>query len=204
MFEQKLLLENPMSRNVFDRVKDDSSSLIVLPDTASEFTKFSQSTENSSKMSRVFQFDAELINSRVYQRAIRSMVREAGHLPRKECKVLLLGARESGKETLMKKLKISHRNHNRVTEILCYKYTILSAVVDLMRKILLLLKSAGLESLVELSQRHANLVFQQKLPIDGMTPELAATIEHLWETIVPLLPCIRQVRDLSPLDKAAL
>lgn len=33
------------------------------------------STGNSSKLSKVFEFDAEIIGSRVYQRAVRSLVK---------------------------------------------------------------------------------------------------------------------------------
>ena len=76
--EQKALLEESTNREVFDQVQDDSSSLIVLRDTASYFSGGTQSTEQSSKFSMKFRFDAEIMGSRVYQRAVRSLFRRRG------------------------------------------------------------------------------------------------------------------------------
>ena len=202
-FEQKLLLENPLSRDVIDKVKDDSSSMVVLGDMDSDLTKQTRSTDNSSKLSRVFQFDTELIGSAVYQRAVRSMVRTTKNIPRKECKILLLGARGSGKETLMRQMKMSQHNHNRVTEMLCYKHIILSAVVDLMQKVPLLLKDASLVSIARNCEGYEDIIRQQKLPIDNMTPELAVALDHLWETLMPLLPRIKRLQNQEWLDERA-
>ncbi|MCJ1402596.1 hypothetical protein MMC11_005816 [Xylographa trunciseda] len=73
VFEQKRLLEQPKTRQVFGHMKDDSSSLIVLHDAASGFTACTNSTGSSSKMSRMFFFDTELLTSVVYQRAVRAL-----------------------------------------------------------------------------------------------------------------------------------
>ncbi|MCJ1283789.1 hypothetical protein MMC26_003120 [Xylographa opegraphella] len=71
--EQKKILEKPTAREVFNQIKDDSSSLIVLHDTASSFTACTNSTGSSSKWSKIFPFDAELLKSPVYQRAVRAV-----------------------------------------------------------------------------------------------------------------------------------
>lgn len=204
MFEQKLLLENPMSRDVFDKAKDDSSSLVALHDRASDLTHVTRSIESSSKMSQVFQFDAELFSSGVYQRAVRSMVRDARQSFRTERKVLLLGARGSGKEDLMKQMKVSHYNCNRATEILCYKYVVLSATIDLLRKVLLLLENAGPEDLVQTCKSHTDIIFEPNLPIDSMTAGLTAALELIWETVVPHLPRLKRIQRLNPLEETAL
>ncbi|MCJ1380348.1 hypothetical protein MMC17_003451 [Xylographa soralifera] len=75
--EQKRFLEKPSARQVFDQIKDDSSSLIVLHDTASDFTACTNSTGSSSKWSRMFLFDTELLTSPVYQRAVRALFRHS-------------------------------------------------------------------------------------------------------------------------------
>ena len=49
--------------------------MIVLRDTASCFSSGTQSTEQSYNISLTFPFDAELMGSRVYQRAVRSLFR---------------------------------------------------------------------------------------------------------------------------------
>jgi len=204
MFEQKLLLENPMSRDVFDQAKDDSSSLVALPDRASDLTQVTRSSESSSKISRVFQFDAELFSSGVYQRAVRSMVRDARRSSRIKRKVLLLGARGSGKEDLMKQMKVSHHNSNRATEMLCYKYSILFATIDLLRKVLLLLENAGPEDLLQACKSHTDTIFEPDLPIDSTTAGLAAAMELIWEAVVPHLPRLRRTQHLNPIDETAL
>ena len=71
--EQKTFLEKSSARQVFDQIKDDSSSLIVLHDTASNSTACTNSTNTSSKWSMIFPFDTELLKSPVYQRAIRAV-----------------------------------------------------------------------------------------------------------------------------------
>ena len=182
--------------------------MVVLLDSASDATRPTQSTDNLSKMSRVFQFDAELISSPVYQRAVRSMTRSSTKVvPRKECKLLLLGARGSGKETLMKQMKVSQHNSNRTTELLCYKYIILSAVVDIMRRTLLLLKVSGLDTLVDQSwwcEGRTDMICQQELPVDRMATELAAAIDRVWEGLVPLLPRIKDIQISKQLGEREL
>jgi hypothetical protein len=75
--EQKELRERETSRQVFDQVKDDSSSLVVLRDSASFLSSCTKTTENSSKLSMRFMFDGELLQSRVYQGTVRSLLRRA-------------------------------------------------------------------------------------------------------------------------------
>lgn len=68
------LLEKSSSRQIFQRVKDDSSSLIVLRDKASSY---SQCTDNLSRVSVAFPFDRELFESKVYEKALRGSLKEA-------------------------------------------------------------------------------------------------------------------------------
>ena len=203
MFEQRLLLEDPISRRIFDNAKEDSSSMRALRDSDSGVSWRTHSTQDSSKISRIFQFDAELISSEVYQRAIRSMVKSSRTSGQRQCKLLLLGARDSGKESLMKHFKISPRNHSPSTEMLCYKYSILSVVVDTMRNIVNLLESTAPESTVESSWQR-DILFQQVLPIDNLTSELEAAMTYLWEQVMPLVPRLRRSRDVKPMDDATL
>ena len=63
------------SRAVIDQVQDDSSSLYVLFDTDSILSRWTHSTENSSKLSVKFLFDQDLLGSKAYQSAFRSFVR---------------------------------------------------------------------------------------------------------------------------------
>lgn len=75
--EQKELLEHRKSRRVFEQIKDDSSSLIVLHDAASHFS--TDTGANSSNLSIRFIFDGELLGSKVYQGTMRSLIRRIIH-----------------------------------------------------------------------------------------------------------------------------
>lgn len=188
-------------------MKDDSSSMIVVIDKTSCQSTSTRDTDQSSKMSMKFQFDAELLGSQVYQRAIRSLVRSAG--PRepvqlKPCRVLLLGARDGGKETMMKQIKLSNRNSHRVTEILCYRLTVLSALVDLVLNSLALCENSGLRLIDDEDKSRINLLLQQDLPIQQMEPEILVATKYLGAQIRSHLLSSGKRKALSLLDHSTI
>ena len=71
--EQSALLKSSDSRRVFSLVQDDTSSLLMIKDSESCYSKVTETTEQLDAM---FDFDREVINSRVYQTAMRSHVRQ--------------------------------------------------------------------------------------------------------------------------------
>ncbi|KAL8712899.1 MAG: hypothetical protein Q9225_006861 [Loekoesia sp. 1 TL-2023] len=75
--EQKAWLEKQHTRAIFDQTREDSSSLIVLRDSASRLSGTTASTGNSTKWSMVFSFDGDLMRSQVYQRAIRRLFKRS-------------------------------------------------------------------------------------------------------------------------------
>lgn len=77
--EQRALLEKKKSRKIFEQIRDDSSSLAVLYDSASFITSLTNVTETSSKLSLKFRFDGELLRSKIYQGTVRSLLRRAIH-----------------------------------------------------------------------------------------------------------------------------
>ncbi|KAE8421413.1 G-protein alpha subunit-domain-containing protein [Aspergillus pseudocaelatus] len=72
IIEQSLFLQRSESRVVFDRIKDDTSSLLWLRDSDSETTKKSTVAEDLSLIETRFAFDSDLFSSRVYCSAARS------------------------------------------------------------------------------------------------------------------------------------
>ena len=74
MSQQKAVLEKYSTRKVMKRTRDDSSSLYVLQDTTS---LLSRCTDGLSKLSLIFPFDKELLNTGVYQRILRSSLKES-------------------------------------------------------------------------------------------------------------------------------
>ncbi|KAE8310023.1 G-protein alpha subunit-domain-containing protein [Aspergillus transmontanensis] len=72
IIEQSLFLQRSESRVVFNRIKDDTSSLLWLRDSDSEMTKKSTVAEDLSLIEARFAFDTDLFSSRVYCSAARS------------------------------------------------------------------------------------------------------------------------------------
>ncbi|KAG8531296.1 uncharacterized protein KY384_002924 [Bacidia gigantensis] len=79
--EQKTYLERPEQRSALEKVRDDTSSMIVLHDDVSFADRSSISTKQSSKWSMTFPFDDDLMTSPVYQRAIRRIFRRTTDRP---------------------------------------------------------------------------------------------------------------------------
>lgn len=77
LFEQRDLLQTDESRRIVNLIKDDMSSLLWLRDEDSHHSRISISTENSHMLNKIFDFDHEIFNSKVYQVAIRSNMRQA-------------------------------------------------------------------------------------------------------------------------------
>lgn len=212
MSEQKALLENPLRREVFDLIKDDSSSLVAIADTTSRQSSSTISTQQSSQASKKFQFDAELLGSEVYQRAIRSLVRQprlaektqrAAFTPKRACRILLLGARDGGKEDVIKHIKLSPQNCQHTTETLSYRLTIRSALVALIRTFLISQK-ADQELPVDKADPYASLVLRQELPIDAMNPELLTAVENVGARLNRILAIRRRSRPLFSLEQPTL
>ncbi|KNG89354.1 hypothetical protein ANOM_002648 [Aspergillus nomiae NRRL 13137] len=72
IIEQSLFLQRSETRVVFNRIKDDTSSLLWLRDSDSEMTKKSIVAEDLSLIETRFAFDSDLFSSRVYCSAARS------------------------------------------------------------------------------------------------------------------------------------
>ncbi|EXJ84741.1 hypothetical protein A1O3_05413 [Capronia epimyces CBS 606.96] len=79
--EQHRVLHERQSRKVFDQIKDDSSSLIVLCDSASFVTRRTKTTTATSKFSMNFIFDAEILQAKAYKSTMRSLMRRARNQP---------------------------------------------------------------------------------------------------------------------------
>lgn len=80
--EQQNFLEQKQPRKVFDQIKDDSTSLIVLCDSESFTTKRTKTTTATSKLSMNFVFDAELLQAKAYKSTLRSLIRKNLHSTR--------------------------------------------------------------------------------------------------------------------------
>ena len=75
--KQNDIIECSQTRQILERVEDDSSSLIALRETSSFNSSRATDASNSSLIDRKFSFDSEVLRSKVYQGQIRSLFRRA-------------------------------------------------------------------------------------------------------------------------------
>ena len=77
MSEQAAFLQTKENRWVLDQVRDDSSSLVCLRDSASFRSSLTAATERSNLLDVSFDFDPELTTTKVYHRQWRPLIRGA-------------------------------------------------------------------------------------------------------------------------------
>ncbi|MCJ1403255.1 guanine nucleotide-binding protein subunit alpha [Xylographa trunciseda] len=74
--QERTLLQSLESRHVIQRLRDNTSSLLCLRDSESILSRKTVSTFNSKLLETVFDFDGEVFNSRAYQVALRSNMKQ--------------------------------------------------------------------------------------------------------------------------------
>ena len=74
--QERILLQSLESRHGIQRLRDDTSSLLWLRDSESILSRKTVSTFDSKVFETVFDFDGEVFNSRVYQMALRSNMKQ--------------------------------------------------------------------------------------------------------------------------------
>ncbi|ORY71966.1 G-protein alpha subunit-domain-containing protein [Pseudomassariella vexata] len=74
--QQQVILGKPHARKVFEKMEDDAASLFVHLDTDSVAMSTAPTTIRSSKRSLKFDFDKELLVSKIYERWIRGSVKK--------------------------------------------------------------------------------------------------------------------------------
>ncbi len=75
--DQKVILESCVTRNIIQRVKDDSSSLYVQRSSTSVHSRASQYTDNLSNFSKSFEVDRILRETKVYEPFVKSTTKMA-------------------------------------------------------------------------------------------------------------------------------
>ncbi|KAG8526730.1 Glucoamylase 1 precursor (Glucan 1,4-alpha-glucosidase) (1,4-alpha-D-glucan glucohydrolase) [Bacidia gigantensis] len=103
-------------------------------------------------------------------------------LQRNEIKMLLLGAGESGKSTILKQMKLIHEGSYSRDERESFKEIIYSNTVQSMRVILEAMESLELPLDDQRSEYHVQTIFMQPAQIEGesLPPEVGTAIKELW------------------------
>ena len=203
------MLEHKPNRQIIEQVRDDTTSLVVLCDTSSRNSRVTESTETSSRLSTIFQFDAELIGSRVYQRAVHQLFKRTVH----QGKYLDETAKQSDFFAIKKTERLEERLQSKTIDRLLRKerekmltelkvlvsgaedsgvhtlwYQLRSSTSEFRSEVFsmivlemqTLLNSATWTWENEAHQKQADFVLQQNHPVYQLTAYLTVALDTLW------------------------
>jgi len=121
---------------------------------------------------------------------------------RNEVKMLLLGAGESGKSTILKQMKLIHDNGYNKDERDSFKEIIFSNTVQSMRVILEAMQNMGIETGPG-NEGHAKVIMDQPSQIESVSlaPEVTEAVKCLWQD-VGVQECFSRSREYQLNDSA--
>ncbi|KAI4138110.1 MAG: hypothetical protein L6R35_007166 [Caloplaca aegaea] len=122
---------------------------------------------------------------------------------RSEIKMLLLGAGESGKSTILKQMKLINEGSYSRDERESFKEIIYSNTVQSMRVILEAMESLELPLDDQRTEYHVQTIFMQPAQIEGdsLPPEVGNAIDALWKD-AGVQECFKRSREYQLNDSA--
>ncbi|EIE76171.1 hypothetical protein G6F47_009133 [Rhizopus delemar] len=102
---------------------------------------------------------------------------------RNEVKMLLLGAGESGKSTILKQMKLIHDGGYSRDEREAFKEIIFSNTVQSMRVILEAMENMGISLAVPQNNSHVSVILDlpTQIELESLPPEATLAIKSLWK-----------------------
>ena len=143
--------------------------------------------------------NAVVISNRIDEELETDRIKSKKHL-----KILLLGAGDSGKSTIVKQMRIIHGNGYSPDECLQYKYVVYSNTLESMVAILVAMKTLGIEFARNSRLEDAELVFEtvRDSTRREITCELGEKMGRLWND-EGLQRCYSRSREYQLNDSAA-
>jgi len=122
---------------------------------------------------------------------------------KKEVKLLLLGAGESGKSTIVKQMRIIHCNGYNTEECQQYKHIVYTNAVESLFSILLAMRNLGIAFSSSSRIEDVGLLFEitRNSIVRDITPHLGEIMERLWQD-EGLQLCFRRSREYQLNDSA--
>jgi len=219
-------VDKPSTRKTMSLVREDTASIMESRDESSVISRWSTRT---TKLSRAFDFDRELLFTRVYERAMRlaytqtlwprqdeeltisampqgstreppvikamqdpaakgrsqlidqQLVKD-GNALRRECKVLVLGDRDSGKDAVVTQIRMASQEGFSTEELASSRLLVLAEVVRAAKELVSMMNSDGIEPDIVESIHHRDLI--QNLNWDGqgsLGADFAVAVGGLWQ-----------------------
>ncbi|KAI9717611.1 MAG: Glucoamylase 1 precursor (Glucan 1,4-alpha-glucosidase) (1,4-alpha-D-glucan glucohydrolase) [Candelaria pacifica] len=134
---------------------------------------------------------------------IENQLKRDKMMQRNEIKMLLLGAGESGKSTILKQMKLIHEGGYSRDERESFKEIIFSNTVQSMRVILEAMESLELPLDDQRAEYHVQTIFMQPAQIEGesLPPEVGGAILALWGD-AGVQECFKRSREYQLNDSA--
>ncbi|KAK0109643.1 guanine nucleotide-binding protein subunit alpha [Cadophora gregata] len=134
---------------------------------------------------------------------IENQLKRDKMMQRNEIKMLLLGAGESGKSTILKQMKLIHEGGYSRDERESFKEIIFSNTVQSMRVILEAMEQLELPLDDQRTEYHVQTIFMQPAQIEGdnLPPEVGNAISALWRD-VGVQECFKRSREYQLNDSA--
>ncbi|XP_072279713.1 guanine nucleotide-binding protein G(i) subunit alpha-3 [Pyxicephalus adspersus] len=131
-------------------------------------------------------------------------LREDGEKSSKEVKLLLLGAGESGKSTIVKQMKIIHENGYSEEECRSYKVVVYSNTIQ---SIIALVRAMGrlkidFEDLARVDDARQLFMLASTAEEGVLSPELVGVIKRLWKDL-GVKACFNRSREYQLNDSAS-
>ncbi|KAJ3164685.1 guanine nucleotide-binding protein subunit alpha [Geranomyces variabilis] len=128
--------------------------------------------------------------------------KERGDL-RNEVKMLLLGAGESGKSTIIKQMKLIHENGYSSDERLAFREIIFSNTVQSMRVIMDAMHDMGIQLANPANEKYRALILDVpgQIESDVFPPDIAVAVKELWRD-AGVLACVERSREYQLNDSA--
>ncbi|KZT27182.1 heterotrimeric G protein alpha subunit [Neolentinus lepideus HHB14362 ss-1] len=110
---------------------------------------------------------------------------------KRECKILLLGAGESGKSTIVKQMKIIHQDGFTKDELDAYRCTVYQNLLDSAQAVVLALRKFGMDCEVMQNRANTDRILDYKIensPAFFFSDDIAQAVHDLWrDPVIPKL-----------------
>lgn len=146
---------------------------------------------------------AEDKEGRLRHEAIEDQLKRDRLMQRNDIKMLLLGAGESGKSTILKQMKLIHDGGYSRDERESFKEIIFSNTVQSMRAILEAMEALELPLEDPNSEYHVQTIFMQPPQVEGefLAPEVGKAVSSLWRD-AGVQACFQRSREYQLNDSA--
>ena len=191
-FDRELFISKVYERAFRGSVKE---SLKLLQKDDAKAMKRSQATDRrpEGSVKESFMLCREDIDALKKSQALDRQIEEDWRQLRRECKVLVLGSEDSGKDRIIKKMKIIQNGY--FGELEMYRHTIYKNLTDSIRSIILAMQQFEIEPEKEENKSFCATLMEYSVPedpYDVMGRAIGDAISSIWSD-----PCIPKVMERS-------